>query len=73
MPNGIARTLAQRHGNINGTGVGPRLSGSNVLQYGVTAFNDSDVDKATGSAGIDWFFLDAGDTGTDFKGGEFLN
>jgi hypothetical protein len=66
------RSLAVRQANINGTGVGPRLNGTNFLQHGVNVFDDGDEDKVTGSAGPDWYFLFAGDIATDFKDGSDL-
>jgi hypothetical protein len=68
------RPLDVRQSNINGTGVGPRLNGTNFLQSGVTVLDDGDADKLTGSAGIDWYFQDPGDTLTGYhEGDEFLN
>ena len=65
--------MPERHDNIAGTGAGPRLNGNNFLQYGVTVLDDGgDVDKLTGSAGVDWFFLFAGDVATDFHDGDDL-
>ncbi|MDB5390517.1 MAG: algE [Planctomycetaceae bacterium] len=60
------RSLAARRANINGTGSGSRLNGSNFLKPGTTVFDDGDQDLLTGGLGADWFFLFNKDTGLDF-------
>jgi Ca2+-binding RTX toxin-like protein len=68
------RSLEDRQANINGTGIGPRLNDDNFLTHLVTVFDDGEIDKLTGSGGIDWFFVFANDDATDFhQSTELLN
>jgi Ca2+-binding RTX toxin-like protein len=66
-----SRSYDDRVANIAGTGVGPRLNGSDFLVAGTTVVSDTTpdatptVDEVFGGAGRDWFFLEAEDLAPD--------
>jgi Ca2+-binding RTX toxin-like protein len=54
-----SRSYADRIANLQ-NGTGPVLAGLGLsLKDGTTVSSDSDADQLTGSAGMDWFFIDS--------------
>jgi hypothetical protein len=71
-----ARDYNTRVANLRGQGSGPRANGNHFLTVSgpnSTVLDDGSPDILTGSRGMDWFFVFAGDTVTGRHRGEQVN